>query len=831
MSAFLAFVGGAAGEWNQMNEEARAAKAAQIKADKELAAKIAQEERDWKRWQNEQKAIADREDEVTRDERQYKNTQRAEQTNRLVPELLSKQNLLPNQFHFLTYGTESGMPKIESVDKPVEGYTFTEGQNIAKTYNAQVKDQGIFYALEPLKDNPERFTLTIRDINKDNEKEFLFDSQEDAQDAAAAETQRLQDSGADNLRAVALPVTDGTGWTYKIEKTGDKKDTKPTVPADDYGIEYNANYYFRKSPKFGEETGKIAQSKGGQILNLTPGLNLPMSGEGMANYQEDVNYLVMRRAMGPDGNVVSASQDMTFFFDDFTPEIAERIIYSKNEPNMGRTYALFTARLQEVLTNYTLNTADEIPDGRQLMPLPEEYAARLNELAEIDPNIRRILQNSPNDETVAEINRTVGNPVNEPIPAAGTGGTTVLRNQNFADAFAVERDGRSVYPEDVQGRVNALAINSQSEPSYIHRFFNQAVDTNGQPSVEATQGAFSGTEENKELLAGYRFKTVRGGRAQYTMPSVLEVDQIQDNLTYFRTDTQRIDALAIALPPLAVRQAHASAQVAANAGPAALYESVTGNTDYAKLQDKLTNAQRIMSIDSELQTLLGPLQGEVSVANQITLLKKGADYLLESVMPTIVGGAGVDMTAEQSQLRGQLEEALSETDEAAQVAALVRLNTKMQAYAYAAMMDPNGRLSDQDREQATIATGSEGLTATKDTVLAVSARLSSSAQRVAATINGYRSNDPRRVVATHLYSTQIAGGMPTTVVEFLAINAAEAEAETTTRTQTEVQSNVDIINQSLGIISAPAQPEAPVVQQNGTQETPPAPPRPNIERL
>ena len=808
MSAFLAFVGGAAGEWNKMSEEKRASAAAKAKADAELAAEIAKENREWDTWKKQQEFLNARADEEIKNEATRKNTERAEQAARITPELLSKQQQLPGQLHFLSYATESTMPVIESVDKPVEGYTFDEAIGVASQYNPRVKDQGVFYAVKPLADNPERFTIDLRDINEENKTTNVFADQAEAQSAAQAETDRLKESGATNLRAVALPTTDGEGWTYKIEKIGDLDGGKAEIPADEQGIEYNTNYYFRTSPKFGPETGKTAQQRGGQILNLTPGLNLPTSGEGMAQYVEDQDFVLIRRPMGPEGSEQRAGQDMTFFFADFTPEIVDKLIAGKDDPFVRRSYGIFKDRISEVLTNWTLGTADEIPEGRQLMPLPMEFQERLQEMAEKDPSIRQILRNHPNDGAAETLNQQVGNPINEPIAAFGSrpGGAAVYRNQNFADAFAVEgEDGVVRYPQAVQEQVLSIARNAQQEPAYVHRFFDQATEPNGESSPEATQGAFYGTLQNKEILGNYSFRTVRGNRAQYTMPSVIEVGDIQDNLSYFQTDTQRIDALTLAVPSLAARQAHASAQVSASSGPAALYESVTGNTDYDKLQARLENAQRIKSIDAELQTLLGPLQGEVSLPNQITLLKKGANYLLTSVMSTVRGGEGVDMNEVRSGLQAELEAATSTGDLEAQVAALVRLNTKMQSYAYASMMDPNGRLSDQDRQQAEVATGSEGLTATKDTVLAVSSRLSSAADRVTASINGYRSNDPRRVVATHLYTTQIAGGMATNVVQFLGITGTqEASQQGTTGGTGEgsVQNNLEIINRSLGTSDA-----------------------------
>jgi len=827
MSAFLALLGGAAGEWNKMDEEKRAAAAQKAKQEAEAVAaqKALEDEYNW--WEKKQEYTAGQEETKAIADRRAQQEAQQERYTQLVPELQMLNTSVPNQFHYISRSTEGGMPSIKSVDRPTQGYTFADAINIAKEQNAQLQDFGVFYVPEPLADNPQQFTLDIRTLDEKDEG-VLFSSQADAQSAAEVEANRLEAAGVTNLSPVVIPTSDGRNWTYKTEKTTDEPEAAGPPKDPELGIPFNSNYYYLKSLKYGKETGKTAQQRGGQIISLMPETQLPLSGEAMKNFVENEDYLIIRRPMGVEGDADRANMDMTFFFDDFRPEIVDKILENKDSTYGRRGYELLRSRVSEVLQNWTLGTSDEIPAGRQLMPLPAIYAERLEEFAEKDPGIRRILRNHPNnDGTATELNNQVFNPVNEPIMVRGDGGAEVRRNVNFADAFVEEDEETGVfrYPDNIVQSVNALADNSKKQPAYIHGLHNTAIDPEtGERTPEAAREAFYGTVENKEILSGYQFRTVRGQRAQYSFPSILadDLSRIVDNLANFNTDKERVDALEVAIPPLMAKKAHASAQVSATSGPAALYESVTGNSDYGDLQGQLNNANKILTINTELQTLLGSLEGDVGIPNQITLLKKGANYLLNNVIPGLGSEANLDLKAVNQGLRKELEEATRGTDLEAQVAALVRLNVKMQSYAFASMMDENGRLSDQDIERSEVAMGSEGFTANKDTVLAVSARLSSTARRRATMINGYTSNEPRRVLATHLYG-RVAGGMATNVVELLGVQgparlAEERTGTTGPTTATQTMQNIDIINSTLGAGTVETPTPAPTSTVNTEDE-------------
>jgi len=73
------------------------------------------------------------------------------------------------------------------------------------------------------------------------------------------------------------------------------------------------------------------------------------------------------------------------------------------------------------------------------------------------------------------------------------------------------------------------------------------------------------------------------------------------------------------------------------------------------------------------------------------------------------------------------------------------------------MMDPNGRLSDEDRQTVETAIGLKGIKATPKKLLEVSEQLEEKVDYVQARNRAYQSGNTRQIMAAHMYNNMTGG--------------------------------------------------------------------------
>ena len=81
----------------------------------------------------------------------------------------------------------------------------------------------------------------------------------------------------------------------------------------------------------------------------------------------------------------------------------------------------------------------------------------------------------------------------------------------------------------------------------------------------------------------------------------------------------------------------------------------------------------------------------------------------------------------------------------------------MLSYQLARMMDPNGRLSDEDRQTVETAIGLKGIKATPEKLLEVAEQLEEQVDYVQARNRAYQSGNTRQIMAAHLYNNMTGG--------------------------------------------------------------------------
>ena len=110
------------------------------------------------------------------------------------------------------------------------------------------------------------------------------------------------------------------------------------------------------------------------------------------------------------------------------------------------------------------------------------------------------------------------------------------------------------------------------------------------------------------------------------------------------------------------------------------------------------------------------------------------------------------------ELRGNIASA---TDKAQREDAILKYHLTIASYAYASMNDPNGRLSDADRDNANQAIGALGAIARVEVVKVILEKMYEEAERKYTYFTNYQTGKPRTVLATYAHETltnEFSGG-------------------------------------------------------------------------
>jgi hypothetical protein len=816
MSAFLSFVGGAAGEYNRLTEEERLAKK---KAAADKAAVKAEEEALRRKLEIEEQFEIRAGDRA----REQQTTRFQEKKAQLVPELefLTKRD--PKNIYY--FSSQGELPTIESFAKPENGYVKTDAFDKAKELNSQLADANFakrYFPVPPKNptDDDTGWTIDLLDV-KDQGKSFLAKSQDQANGHINDGVSKFKEMGyTDNDINVKQESTkDGIKVTVSLKTGEDKKAAKPTYPLDANGVPTGPHYLYKRSYKVDthEGNGIISLKPNGTLNRMGIDATKEIEYDPASPNKSESTFFVYRRAKVSDDKRTQATEGATYFFSDFSPDVVKRIVDQKD--TNPAAYDETKLMLSETLQNWKRGMAVDTGDGGQrIPPIDESFGEQLNKLAELDPGLRQVISGGGlTDQALREINYDIGEPINNPVMIEDDGGALVKRRPNLADAFAVEVNGEIAYQQDFVVKASGLAKNGQMQVATVYDVFNSAVNlTTGLPDPEAVTMAYKGAIRNTDLLTNADFSRIDNGRKVFSTPTLASETEglIVENLSRLPTHQDRITSLQMSIPDSAFGLAEAQAIVGENVGRAGKYESVTGRSDYDDLTSIRSNAERVMSTGAELEALLVDLDGDVGIVNQVTLLKKGANYLFDSVVKNLKMEDGEGTTTDQlrQSLNQELTSALATEDEEAQVAALVRLNVKIQTYAYASMLDPNGRLSDQDRQQAELAIGAEGISANPDAVLTTSRRLVNSAARTRDLVNAYTSGNTKRVIAADYYG-RITGGLETDVVKFMRMRRQDVERNVRTVRTQGINTNLDLM---FGV---------PPTQQPADTQTPPSEPR------
>lgn len=586
------------------------------------------------------------------------------------------------------------------------------------------------------------------------------------------------------------------GFELKVSPKPAKEPEKPENP-------YDMRHFARRDlgKDFADKTDRyetisLMSEVGDDRLYAT--LGTPQ----MAERQQGEHLVHLRRSgkQGADG----ATEQSTFMFTALTPDVMQKIV--NNKSTNRRSFVAAQEYIVETARKLQSPQVDEQQGIAMIRPILE-VEPRLAQFMALDSELEARLEDIGADPVNFQlIQGRLGNAVNLP-PMQDLG--TRLENDditfeampNVTEAFGedtgeMDANNRRIVkvPETFLNDTAKIAKESKMSHGIVLKLLDEAevTDTSG---PESASQAYEGMKDNRRLLKLTEpFVTLApsGNALEFDQPQLTSGmrDQFLINLAPHKTHMNRILAVKTAIPPAPSNLAEAVAAIGGSKNPEQVYGAVKGGAvNYKHFDDRFQKAEQVVATHKQLVQLLSPVSqggqgGPVGLPLELEKLKESATYLLDYTLKGLnTAGTSTENGFTESTVSGAsiLQELREELNgiggtNAGARNALINLNIKMQAYAYASMMDPNGRLSDQDREQAeqAIVAGSPRA------VLTVSSRLAERATYQMSMINAYTSGRPRDILAADLYRN-IGGGTEVDVRTFIrsATGSGSEAADTT----------------------------------------------------
>ena len=356
-------------------------------------------------------------------------------------------------------------------------------------------------------------------------------------------------------------------------------------------------------------------------------------------------------------------------------------------------------------------------------------------------------------------------PINEPQYTNAEGNRATPINPHFAEAFApksITPDGTPVrkYEETVFNYTRNVALKSGLHQARVHTLFNNATDANGNQGAEQARNAYNRHLQASAVLnrASRPIVVDDKGVGHYSVPTLMPqekatvmaaIESVPDFssrilMTQSLLDTQ--DALA------------GVTSQGKSANPSARFTKVTGGDEkkWRDLTDQLSVANEITTNTQQMKALL--LDGApVGVPLTLERLKGGAQAMITYFMNDSTFKLADNSNITKSEFINNLQKDLNDAKGDTARAALVNLLGTMLSYQAARLMDPNGRLSDQDRSVIQGALGFEGIFANPIAAINVIEALETRSKYVSAVNTSLTTGTSEEMLAAYTYHN-LSGG-------------------------------------------------------------------------
>lgn len=480
---------------------------------------------------------------------------------------------------------------------------------------------------------------------------------------------------------------------------------------DKVGNPFGVNYlHYRHLGDDGKDS-----TKHGRIISITKNLNV--SSPEAEQSKEGVNYLYFRQPLGSNA-IERANYDLQQLNAKITPEILQRILAAKDENPTGFNQLRDT--ISGMINNWESANTNKQSGELVVAPITVQYPWLEDKFGNADPELMGLFDQE--SESVQLARAQSGIPLNEPAMTDGENNVRIPLRPNLANSPLVTTVGdRKVYSETFVNGMAGILRDSGVSQTVAYDILDNAYIRGENGFVQggnAPAKAFANLQRGKSVMSGLRFTGMVGDRASFQMPPLGDTtrENIRNAVSNFSTHNDKIVGLA-----LMQNKADVDAVYANTYGEGTredVYAKVAGGTatTYNDVQSRLDFARQLEQTGERAVQLLDA-NAKPGIVGEISQMKAGAAYLMENLIPTLVGKDEGGQAAINN-LQAEYQKALSYSAGQAQRDALLKLNLRILSYKKASLLDPTGRLSDADRQAADDALGFGRLFVSPDIVKA-----------------------------------------------------------------------------------------------------------------
>lgn len=669
------------------------------------------------------------------------------------------------------FGTPVGDGKFEvsfkelKKDKTAEGKMFPDAASVQEyisTTKTQWEEGDLGTPEFTIKGKGDEFEVGVKSATKTGKDGKITGDIITDFNTAIAKRDELE-AKAKPGQIVDMSLTDKGIYTfsYTTDPTYSKKEGPVT---DEMGIETGLDYYATASGLFSSD--ELKKRAGTYSIVPLRNVNLPAMGEGQFKYQYGRDYdIVYNTGIGGSEDAILA--DHSLKIQNHMSPARVKGWASAAELQGGQAkkpLQQFVNSLKSFKTLYG-KSDKAMGDNRVLRPIEDVYPF-LNEYMGIHPSIDAVIEGMDRPSSVSANSMA---PINEPAYKKTVGGENQVLlplNANVAEAFAKPtKDGKLAYPEGFTSVTANLAQTSGLQQGEIHALLNQGLGTNGTPDSKGATAMFTRMQQARDTVNAVSDKFVQTdklGRLVFGIPILgdEETKTVLSAVNSVNGNTNKIKVMRAIIPSQKAID-RATAEMIDGNTPRGRYTAITGGAE-KDFRDLVYQKETANEIRGNIATFRGLISegAEVGAPLAIEKMRSGANYLLDYAKRTIVV-AGDEDGSKTSELLKSLEERLNNvniSDERSARAALTNLMGVMLSYQLARLMDPNGRLSDEDRRTVEGAMSFSGLFASRDGALAVLSAMDERADYVSARNTALTTGGMQNQIAAQALDVYTDGG-------------------------------------------------------------------------
>ena len=519
------------------------------------------------------------------------------------------------------------------------------------------------------------------------------------------------------------------------------------------GPSFGAGYY----AKLFAFSGGDNSPENVQVVPLVPGL--PMSGSEQKNTVLGQDYFVFNTSSPLSDSTRERSFDLIRRWENqLSPELLA-VIDNIENPRVKLTAQ---TRLSGALNAWAQGYQDvtkTVTETDVTAKDPMVAYPWLAERAKNSKTLRDILQSIPAFR-FEDLPEDV--PKNTPVDFNPDGSISVKRIDNLDQSPFLQQDSSGETGVSFTAKFLSPLMEIQEETgvkaSKLITLIHANENADGIVTRTSINEAFTAITTLQSILSEESIRNEGGGYAN-PLSSLTDQsrDQLKGALTVFSDYSARVMAIRAAFPSKnsnTMNNRPTYSLIQKNNTPSGMFMRVTGlsETDFRDIGVEAANANRMLkSIDEIKRAISDTPEGKASgvgAALAVQSVKAGIAYLATEIANEFRSSneAAADRIME---LQKNVKD--NEGNSTEEKNALLVLYGTMISYQLARMLDPNGRLSDEDRKTVEKAMALTSLSATPDKLLIVVNKLEETARYVAERNAQYRSGIPRNIMAAKVY--------------------------------------------------------------------------------